>query len=127
MTLICNKYDTYKHCDLICIDAYFIWTKNIYYIVSENPIRVLEKQSGLIRLLIFLLDHQPINVQSVIESTDIYPNIMYASLKKSKDLGLITTRTDSRSYPPRSMISLTDKGRKVAKHLKEIEEILGGE
>ena len=92
--------------------------------MSENPIRVLEKQSGLIRLLIFLLDHQPINVQSVIENTDIYPNIMYSSLRKSKDLGLIASRTDSKSYPPRNMISLTDKGKKVAKHLKEIEEIL---
>jgi DNA-binding PadR family transcriptional regulator len=49
---------------------------------------------------------------------------MYASLRKSKDLGLITSRSDSRSYPPRNMISLTDKGKKVAKHLKEIEEIL---
>ena len=95
--------------------------------MSENPIRVFEKQSGLIRLLIFLLDHQPINVQSVIENTDIYPNIMYASLRKSKDLGLITSRTDSRSYPPRNMISLTDRGKKVAKLLKEIENILGGE
>ena len=95
--------------------------------MSENPIRVLEKQSGLIRLLIFLLDHQPINVQSVIESTDIYPNIMYASLRKSKNLGLITSRTDSKSYPPKNMISLTDRGKKVAKHLKEIEGILGGD
>ena len=92
--------------------------------MSENPIRVLEKQSGLIRLLIFLLDNHPINVQSVIENTDIYPNIMYSSLRKSKDLGLIASRTDSKSYPPRNMISLTDKGKKVAKHLKEIEEIL---
>ena len=95
--------------------------------MSENPIRVLEKQSGLIRLLIYLLDHQPINVQSVIENTDIYPNIMYASLRKAKDLGLISSRMDNKLYPPRNMISLTDKGKKVAKHLMEIELILGGE
>ena len=94
--------------------------------MSENSIRTFEKQSGLIRLLIYLLDHQPINVQSVIESTDIYPNIMYASLKKAKELELVSSRKDSKSYPPRNMISLTEKGRKVAKHLKEIDEILGG-
>ncbi|MEM5819991.1 MAG: hypothetical protein QXO19_03810 [Candidatus Aenigmatarchaeota archaeon] len=55
--------------------------------MSENLIRTFEKQSGLIRLLIYLVDHQPINVQTVIENTDIYPYIMYSSLKKAKDPG----------------------------------------
>jgi len=92
--------------------------------VTDNPIRVFEKQSGLIRLLIYLVDHEPINIQSVIENTDIYPNIMYASLQKAKKLSLISTKSDRSTYPPRNMISLTDKGRKVAEKLKEIEEVL---
>jgi len=92
--------------------------------VTDNPIRVFEKQSGLIRLLIYLVDHEPINVQSVIENTDIYPNIMYASLQKAKKLSLISTKYDRSTYPPRKMISLTDKGRKVAEKLKEIEKLI---
>jgi len=92
--------------------------------VTDNPIKVFEKQSGLIRLLIYLVDQEPINVQSVTENTDIYPNIMYASLHKAKKLSLISKKYDRSTYPPRNMMSLTDKGRKVAEKLKEIEEIL---
>ena len=92
--------------------------------MTDNPIRVFEKQSGLIRLLIYLVDHEPINVQSVIESTDIYPNIMYASLQKAKKLSPINTESYRSTYPPCNMISLTDKGRKVAEKLKEIEKLL---
>jgi hypothetical protein len=92
--------------------------------VTDNPVKVFEKQSGLIRLLIYLVDQEPINVQSVTENTDIYPNIMYASLQKAKKLSLISKKYDRSTYPPRNMISLTDKERKVAEKLKEIEEIL---
>lgn len=92
--------------------------------MTDNPIKVFEKQSGLIRLLIYLVDQEPINVQSVTENTDIYPNIMYASLHKAKKLSLISKKYDRSTYPPRNMMPLTDKGRKVAEKLKEIEEIL---
>ena len=92
--------------------------------MTDNPIKVFEKQSGLIRLLINLVDQEPINVQSVTENTDIYPNIMYASLQKAKKLSLISKKYDRSTYPPRNMTSLTEKGRKVAEKLKEIEEIL---
>jgi len=33
-------------------------------------------------------------------------------------------RVDNSTYPPRNMISLTDKGREVAEKLKEIKEVL---
>jgi len=94
------------------------------YIVSDNPIKVFEKQSGLIRLLIYLVEHEPINVKSVIENTNIYPNIMYAFLQKVKKLSLISTKSDRSTYPPRNMIPFTDKGRKVAEYLKKIEVVL---
>ncbi|MEM4090910.1 MAG: hypothetical protein QXQ46_09265 [Thermoplasmatales archaeon] len=58
---------------------------------------------------------------------DLYPNIMYPSLRKAEKVGPMSSRTDSKPYPPRNIISLTDKGRKVAKKLKEIEEISRGE
>jgi hypothetical protein len=49
---------------------------------------------------------------------------MYASLQKAKKLSLISKKYDRSTYPPRNMMPLTDKGRKVAEKLKEIEEIL---
>ena len=51
---------------------------------------------------------------------------MYASIKKAKDLKLIEDKIDDTKYPPRTMLSLTEKGKPVAQKLKEIEEILKG-
>ena len=94
--------------------------------MTDNPIKVLEKQSGLIRLLIYLNDKSPINVQSIVDDSDIYPNIMYASIKKAKSLSLIEDKIDNSKYPPRNVLYLTERGKKVAEKLKEIEEILKG-
>ena len=94
------------------------------YIVTDNPLKVFEKQSGLIRLLIYLVDHEPINVQSVIENIDIYPNIMYVFLQKAKKLSLISTKSDHSTYPPRNMISFTEKRSRVTEYLKKIEVVL---
>jgi len=44
--------------------------------------------------------------------------------QKAKKLSLISKKYDRSTYTPRNMISLTDKERKVAEKLKEIEEIL---
>jgi len=40
------------------------------------------------------------------------------------EYGLVNTRVDSSSYPPLNMISLTEKGKEVAEHLKKVEEVL---
>ena len=97
---------------------------NANYILTYEPIRIFEKQSGLIRTLIYLIDNSPINIQAIIDNTDIYPNIMYASLKKATDLGLIIQTVDTSKYPHKNMISLTEKGERVALKLKEIANIL---
>ncbi|MEM0159777.1 MAG: winged helix-turn-helix transcriptional regulator [Candidatus Micrarchaeaceae archaeon] len=90
-------------------------------------IRELEGQKGILRVLVFLLEKGETSYYSVIKESDIYDRVLRLSLEKLKELKLINTRIDNSSYPPRNMISLTDKGKKVAKKLKEIEEILGGE
>ncbi len=97
---------------------------NAYYILTSEPIRIFEKQSGLLRTLIYLLDNSPINIQAIIDNTDIYPNIMYASIRKASDLGLIIQTTDSTKYPPRNIISLTDKGKRIAELLSQIKHEL---
>jgi len=102
----------------------YLIRKRTLCILTDNPIRMFEKQSGLIRLLIYLNDNPPTNVQSIVYDSDIYPNIMYPSIWKVKELGLIKEEIDNSKYPPRTILSLTEKGKLVAQKLKEIEEIL---
>ncbi|MDS0256682.1 hypothetical protein ApAK_03175 [Thermoplasmatales archaeon AK] len=49
---------------------------------------------------------------------------MYPSIRKAKELGLIREEIDTSKYPNRTVLHLTEKGKIVAKRLKEIEEIL---
>ncbi|MEM0134412.1 MAG: winged helix-turn-helix transcriptional regulator, partial [Thermoplasmatales archaeon] len=78
----------------------------------------------ILRVLVFLLEKGETSYYSVIKESDIYDRVLRLSLEKLKELKLINTRIDNSSYPPRNMLSLTDKGKKVAKKLKEIEEVL---
>ena len=94
--------------------------------MTNNPIKILEKQSGLIRLLIYLNDNPPTNVQSIVDNSEIYPNIMYPSIRKAMELGLIREEIDNSKYPPRTILHLSEKGELVAKKLKEIEVLLRG-
>lgn len=92
--------------------------------MTANPIKIFEKQSGLIRLLVYLNDNPPTNVQSTVEDSDIYPNIMYPSIRKAKELGSIREEIDNSKYPPKKVLHLTENGKLVAKKLKESEDIL---
>ncbi|MEM3193086.1 MAG: hypothetical protein QW292_13580 [Candidatus Parvarchaeota archaeon] len=90
--------------------------------MNESSSRILEKQSRFVGSLKYLRSHPPISACSVNDNTG-YPNIMCFILRKAKEVGSMSSRTDSKPYPPRNMISLTDKGKKVTKHLKEIGEV----
>jgi len=48
----------------------------------------------------------------------------YTSVSRLKQMGLVHARIDNNRFPKEEIISLTDKGRKVAQKLKEIEEVL---
>lgn len=87
-------------------------------------IQKLEKQSGILRLLVFLDTVDEIMLSDIWDETGIAIHQGYNSVQKGKELGLIKSRIDNSSYPPKNMISLTEKGRKVAEHLKKIEELL---
>lgn len=89
-------------------------------------IYALEKQSGILGLLLFLSDHDGHMLSDIWEDADIGINQGYKALEKTKELGLTTSKIESKRYPPRNFISLTDKGKKVAKLLKEIEGVLEG-
>ncbi len=72
----------------------------------------------------FLREHEEYLLSDIWDEAGISINQGYKALEKARDLGLISTRTDSSKYPPRNIISLTQKGKKIASKLREIEEIL---
>jgi len=68
--------------------------------------------------------HGEIEYQQFIDIYKLYSNSFYLAIKKLIDLGLVSTRIDSSSYPSKKMASLTDKGKNIADHLKAIDDIL---
>ncbi len=95
------------------------------HMLGEN-LKPFERQSSLLRLLVILNHAGEINFQKLIDEYHLYPNPLYASVEKAKELGVITVRRDTSSYPPRNMLNLTQKGKKVAELLKKMDEILKG-
>jgi DNA-binding HxlR family transcriptional regulator len=90
------------------------------------PIRALEAQAGILQVMLYLQKEGEVNFQKIVENAKITGRSLYGSLEKLKKLGLIKERIDSTSYPPKNMISLTQKGNEVATKLKEINMILSG-
>ena len=92
-----------------------------------EPIRALETQSGLSRLLIYVYVRDSAvseGIVSVFDHAGIHPGTGFPALRKAIELGLMTSDYDDALSIRRRIIQLTDKGRRVAKHLKEINDIL---
>ena len=91
---------------------------------SKSSMRILEGQAGNLRVLVFLLDSGEVNFQGIVDELPLTGRSLYGVIDKLKGLTLIKTRIDKSTYPPKNMISLSEKGKKVAKLLKEVEEVL---
>ena len=90
-----------------------------------DPLKVLEKQSGFLRLLVYLSGKKEKALTEILDETDIPVHQLYASIEKAKELKLVKTRIDSKKYPPRNLISLTKKGKTIAEKLQDIIDIIG--
>jgi len=84
----------------------------------------LEGQKGILRILVYLLDKGEVSIQNITDSTDLYYSIVKKSSSLLREYGLANTRVDKSTYPPRNIISLTEKGKEVAEYLKKIEKLL---
>jgi len=73
--------------------------------------RILEGQAGNLRVLIYLSNVDDTNFQGIVEGLPLTGRSLYSVIDKLKELELINTRIDRSSYPPRKMISMTDKGK----------------
>jgi len=74
------------------------------------------------KLITFLYDHGPRDVASIKEK---FPGL-FGFVEELTSSGIIVSRIDSSRYPPENVIDLTEKGKKIAEKIKEIEEILKG-
>jgi DNA-binding MarR family transcriptional regulator len=89
-----------------------------------DPLKVLEKQSGFLRLIHYLGENGEKPLTEILDETDIPVHQLYSSIEKAKELNLVKIRIDSKKYPPRNLISLTAKGRRFSKKLGEMMRIL---
>ena len=85
-----------------------------------DPLKVLEKQSGFLRLLVYLSGRKEKILTEILDETDIPVHQLSSSIEKAKELGLVKTRVDKRKYPPRNIIEITEKGRKAALKIGEV-------
>ena len=64
-----------------------------------DPLKVLEKQSGFLRLLVYLSDKKEKALTEILEETDIPVHQLYSSIEKAKELGLVKMRIDVGNIP----------------------------
>lgn len=85
----------------------------------------LEKRAAL-QILVYLHKHGEATRSDLRNNIDAALKSIYSALPVLKSLSLIEEETLSH-FPFSVLIRLTEKGRRVARHLAEIEEILGGD
>ena len=90
----------------------------------ELRIEALEKNSGILRILVILKEKGEINFQQFIDIYHLYPNSLYPAIQKAKDLDLIDVRVETTSRPRKKMMKLTGKGEKVAEYISRVNDLL---
>jgi predicted transcriptional regulator len=85
-------------------------------------IEKFESQSGILRILLHLRTKEA-SITDLVQKAKINQSALYSALPKLLEMELIKEK-NSKSFPFKRMFKLTENGKKVAKHLLEIEEIL---
>ncbi len=84
-----------------------------------------ESQPGVIRRLLSLDSRDDIMFSNIWPGSRIVTHQGRSFPDLLKDMDLVKGRIDSRSYPSKKMITLSENGKKVAEKFKEIKEIPG--
>lgn len=85
---------------------------------------MIEKQSGFLRLLLYLDEHGEQSITEILDGSGIPVHQLYASIEMAKNWKLVSSRIDKSSYPNRNLIKITEKGNKAVTKIKEFLEIL---
>ena len=92
-----------------------------------DALKLIEKQSGFLRLINYLDRNGETQITTIMEKTGIPVHQLYSSIEKGKSIGIIRTRIDKTTYPNKNMISLTDKGIKIGEKILEIIELVNSD
>lgn len=92
--------------------------------MDTMKIQVLEKHSQSIRIILILNEVGSLNFQSFIDSYAISSATLYRTLNALIEVGIIVSNVDTSSYPKRTILSLSSKGKTIAEFLNKIEQIL---
>ncbi len=87
-------------------------------------VETLEGQSGILRVLVLLLEFGEAHQERLDGPRNLYGRIVKASLEKLESEGLVKRWVDDTVWTPRKMSALTEKGIKVAEKVKEIDRLL---
>jgi len=124
---------------LIIMETKVIGRKTIYISLTDKGQAVAEqlKKAEQVaegrEISEFLTDDMKILIYLLNEKEARYESLKgkfssaYSSVSRLKQMKLVDAKIDNSKFPKEEIISLTDKGKKVAEKLKEIEEILEGE
>ena len=85
---------------------------------------MIEKQSGFLRLLLYLDEHGEQAITEILDGTGIPVHQLYASIEMAKNWKLVSSRIDKSSYPNRNLIGITVNGKAVGDKLKELLELI---
>ena len=81
---------------------------------------MIEKQSGFLRLLLYLDEHGEQAITEILDGSGIPVHQLYASIEMAKNWKLVSSRIDKSSYPNRNLIGITEKGENAAGRLREL-------
>jgi len=81
------------------------------------------EQEGAITFMIYLFKRNKVNISTALKDLEIGQSALYTTLRKLLQANLIAEVKEDR-FPFSRFFVLTDKGRKVAEHLVEVEKIL---
>jgi len=91
----------------------------------NQSLKVLEQTCAPRILVLLFRKKEPLTISALRRMINSSQDALYNALKLLYDNGLIAEEREE-DFPRRRLISLTDRGRKVAELLVEIERILGG-
>lgn len=76
------------------------------------------------RVLLFLLKKDGVPAKTIVDEGGVNNTPLLRALQELEQLGLVIEKREENTIPRRRLIFLTDKGRKVAEKLKEINDII---
>ncbi len=79
---------------------------------------MIEKQSGFLRLLLYLDEHGEQFITEILGGSGIPVHQLYASIEIAKNWKLVSTRIDKSSYPDRNLIMIMEKEKEAEVKLR---------